>query len=154
MRSTGFLGLVFVRSGKLYFYFRWKLLREPQGEILGTEKDEHEDGSYHLMITKTSEEILAVGRVHKLKKESNDMYAQIRYMAVSENHRREGLGTTILNNLEQYAFNNNVNKIILHAREGAIDFYKKNGYEVIKKTHILYNSIQHWMMLKNNNISI
>ena len=75
-------------------------------------------------------------------------------MAVSENYQRRGLGKTILINLEKYAINNDINKIILHSRENVIDFYKKNGYEVIKKTHILYDSIQHWMMLKNNNLGI
>jgi len=136
---------------ELYYKFRWEILRKPHGQLIGTERDEFEDKSYHLMITKSSHEILAVGRLHKIEKEN---CAQIRYMAVSENYQRRGLGKTILINLEKYAINNDINKIILHSRENVIDFYKKNGYEVIKKTHILYDSIQHWMMLKNNNLGI
>ena len=78
-------------------------------------------------------------------------YSILASKIIIDNHQKN---TT--NNLKILYTNlyNNVNKIILHSREGAIDFYKKHGYEVIKKTHILYNSIQHWMMLKNNNISI
>jgi len=136
---------------ELYYKLRWEILRKPHGKLIGTERDEFEDKSYHLMITKSSNEILAAGRLHKIEKEN---CGQIRYMAVSENYQRRGLGKTILINLEKYAINNDINKIILHSRENAIDFYKKNGYEVIKKTHILYDSIQHWMMLKNNNLGI
>ena len=133
-----------------YFKFRWKILRKPQKQILGSEKDEFEDISYHLMVINSSNDILGVGRIHKIEKEN---YAQIRYMAVSNKYQCKGLGTKILINLEQYAFKKNINKIILHSRENAIGFYEKNGYEVIKKTHILYDSIQHWMMLKNNNLN-
>ena len=39
-------------------------------------------------------------------------------------------------------------KIILQARESAVNFYLSNGYHIEKKTHILFNSIQHYMMVK------
>ena len=39
-------------------------------------------------------------------------------------------------------------KVILHSRENTVDFYKKNGFSLIKKSHIIFNSIQHYLMEK------
>ena len=139
---------------KLYYDFRWELLRKPYDQIKGSEKDKYENKAYHLMVINLSNKVIGVGRLHKIENELGNVCAQIRYMAVSKDFQKKGLGTKILTNLEKYAFNDNASEIILHSRENAIDFYKKNGYEVIKKTHILYNSIQHWLMSKNNNLSI
>ena len=134
-----------------YFYFRWKILRKPYGRPLGTEKDDYEENAYHLMSLDSSNKIVGVGRIHIVNDIKMKKSAQIRYMAVLKKNRLNGIGTDILGKLEEYAFNNSINSIILNSRENAIDFYKKNGYEVIKKTHILYDSIQHWMMSKSNN---
>jgi len=133
---------------KLYYNFRWELLRKPYDQIEGSEKDKYENKAYHLMVINLSNKVIGVGRLHKTENELGNVCAQIRYMAVSKDFQKKGLGTKILTNLEKYAFNDNVSEIMLHSRENAIDFYKKNGYEVIKKTHILYNSIQHWLMSK------
>ena len=97
------------------------------------------------MIVDSKNNVIAVGRIHFLIERN---IAQIRYMAVDNNHIKEGLGTKILTCLEVYASNNKIDKIILHSRETANDFYIKNGYKKIKKTHMLYNEIQHWLMEK------
>ena len=144
------------KSGKdyeLYYNLRWELLRKPYHQIKGSEMDEYEKKAYHLMITDLSNKVIGVGRLHKIENKSDESIAQIRYMGILDEYQNNGLGTKILSRLEKYAYDNNFNKIILHSRENAINFYKKNGYEVIKKTHILYDSIQHWMMLKNNNLN-
>ena len=54
-----------------------------------------------------------------------------------------------LNHLESYAIQNKVCKIILNARENAVDFYIKNGYKINEKSHLLFNKIQHWLMNKD-----
>ena len=136
-----------------YYHLRWELLRKPYDQMKGSEKDEYEDQAYHLMITDLSNKIIGIGRLHEIKNTVDESVAQIRYMGILDEYQNNGLGTKVLNKLEKYAYSNNFNKIILHSRESAINFYKKNGYEVIKKTHILYDSIQHWMMLKNNNLN-
>ena len=128
-----------------YYYLRWKILRKPYGKELGTETDEFENSAFHQMIVDSENNVIAVGRIHFLIERN---IAQIRYMAVDNNHIKEGLGTKILTCLEVYASNNKIDKIILHSRETANDFYIKNGYKKIKKTHMLYNEIQHWLMEK------
>ena len=39
-------------------------------------------------------------------------------------------------------------EIILQSREIAINFYKKLDYKVEKKTHLLFDDIQHFLMKK------
>ena len=38
--------------------------------------------------------------------------------------------------------------ITLQAREKAVSFYERHGYELVKKTHLLFGSIQHYQMKK------
>jgi hypothetical protein len=39
--------------------------------------------------------------------------------------------------------------MILHAREVALDFYKKLDYELVEKSHLLFGEIQHYLMVKD-----
>ena len=67
-------------------------------------------------------------------------------MAVDQNFRNCNLGTEILSELLQHAKNKSKENVILHARENAVFFYQKNGFSLIKKTHLLYGEIQHYLM--------
>ena len=98
--------------------------------------------------TNQLDKIVAVGRMHILE-DSNNEIAQIRYMAVDDEFQKKGLGRNILESFEIIAKEKIVKKIILHARENAIGFYKQNGYKIKKKSHLLHNQIQHWLMYKN-----
>ena len=130
-----------------YYFFRWKILRKPLGLNIKSVKDNLEDLSIHLMITNQSKEIIAVGRMHFLDNSNKDV-AQVRYMAVDDNFQRIGLGKKMLKKFEIMARNKRVKKIILHARESAIEFYKKNGYKIKEKSHLLNKEVQHWLMYK------
>ena len=98
------------------------------------------------MVVDINEKPIGVGRIHFLDDFKDS--AQIRYMGILSSHTNIGLGSKILFNLEEHAFQNKIDKIFLNSRENAISFYVKNGYKKIKKTHILYNQIQHWLMEK------
>ena len=131
-----------------YYLLRYEVLRKPWGQSIGSEKDESDKDSIHRMIIDSIDgNALAVGR---LQFNSNDE-AQIRYMAVNEKAQGKGIGTQLIRELEAIAIGKDARWIILQARENAISFYKKNGYKVIKKTHLLFDSIQHWMMKKKLN---
>ena len=131
-----------------YYFLRWKILRKPLGLDINSVKDSLEDNSFHLMITNQLDKIVAVGRMHLLE-DSNNQIAQIRYMAVDEEFQKKGLGKNILESFEIIAKEKIVKKIILHARENAIGFYKQNGYKIKKKSHLLHKQVQHWLMYKN-----
>ena len=128
-----------------YYHFRWKLLRQPWGQELGSEQDELEEQSIHRMIVDENEQVIAIGRLHKTTQHE----AQIRYMAVAEHSQGQGLGLSILNELELAARKIGVEKISLNARESAVKFYQKLGYKDQGFSHKLFDEIAHFTMSKH-----
>ncbi|MFC1538679.1 GNAT family N-acetyltransferase [Candidatus Latescibacterota bacterium] len=130
---------------KKYYKLRWKLLRKPWKQPKGSERDELEDMAFHLMICEFDRNPVGIGRLHF----NNDNEAQIRYMAVEKQYRKKGIGKLILSELEKEAKNRYVQQIILNARESAVTFYQSSGYTILEPSHILFNSIRHFKMIKN-----
>jgi N-acetylglutamate synthase-like GNAT family acetyltransferase len=128
-----------------YYYLRWKILRKPYDQKLGSEKDSKELDSYHVMASTIKGKLIGVGRIYQ----DSDKKAQIRYMAVEEDYRKNQVGKSILNELEYHAANRLIESIYLNSRESALEFYIKNGYKIIKKSHVLFGNLQHWLMIKN-----
>ncbi len=126
-----------------YYLLRWKILRKPWQQEKGSEKDELENESIH-RIAVLNKKIIAVGRLHCINKES----MQIRYMAVSEYYKNQGIGKAILFSLEKEAEKNNAKSIVLHARETAVGFYQKYNYNIVADSHVLYEKIKHIKMIK------
>ena len=128
-----------------YYNLRWQVLREPWGQTKGSERDNEDESSLHRMIIDDStREAIAVGRLQFNTKDE----AQIRFMAVAKGYQGQGLGRNIITTLEEIALDQRANRIILQARENAVQFYQSNGYEIMEKTHLLFGKIQHWMMQK------
>ena len=109
---------------KKYDDFRWEVLRKPLKMSHIPLKDNLEDSSYHFMAITISKKILACGRVHM----NNEYEAQIRYMGVSDDIRRMGVGTSMVNKLEDKAKTLGAKYVTLNARNIALDFYKSLGY--------------------------
>jgi GNAT superfamily N-acetyltransferase len=126
-----------------YYRLRWKILRAPWNQPEGSEKDDFEKQSIHI-IAFENDEVIGVGRVHF----NSSSEAQLRYMAVDEQWQGKGIGKLILDELERRVVEQGANKIILHARDNAVKFYEMNGYEVHKPSHRLFGSIQHYLMEK------
>ena len=127
-----------------YYHLRWKILRQPWGQPVGSEKDELEEESIHLMAVEDSV-ICGVGRGHL----NTEAEAQIRYMAVDQHHQGKGIGTRILLELEKRLCQRRARYITLNARQSAVGFYEKYGYRVVKKAHTLFGVIPHFMMRKD-----
>ncbi|HRG57933.1 MAG TPA: GNAT family N-acetyltransferase [Bacteroidia bacterium] len=129
-----------------YFELRWNLLRAPWQQLKGSERDDLENhhDTFHAMAIDDLGKIYGVGRLQLL----NSQQAQIRYMAVSIDAQGKGVGTYILEFLENIAKVKNIKEIKLQARENAIPFYQRNGYHVQEKTFLMYNDIQHYLMTK------
>ena len=107
-----------------YDNFRWEVLRKPLKMSHIPLKDNLEEASIHLMGVTSEGKILACGRLHL-----NTSYeAQIRYMGVSKDLRRSGIGSKMLKKLEDDAIKQGANQIMLNARENAVPFYKSLGY--------------------------
>ncbi|MBK7887765.1 MAG: GNAT family N-acetyltransferase [Bacteroidetes bacterium] len=127
-----------------YFLLRWEVLRKPWNQPKGTERDELEQKSLHRMIVGADEVIVATGRLQL----NEPTVAQIRYMAVHEQFRGLQLGKAMMEELESLALDAGAEKVILQARENALQFYESCGYEIVMETFLLYESIQHYLMEK------
>ena len=119
-------------------------MRKAWNQPKGSEKEELEDGAFHIMVCEDDGTVVGVGRVHF---NSEDEW-QIRYMAVEENYRRSGIGEIVLSKLEEAAKSGGAGQIVLDARETAVAFYEKAGYEVTEPAHTLFGAVKHFKMVK------
>ena len=127
-----------------YYEIRWKILREPWDQERGNEKDNLEAKAYHL-LAKEKKEILGVGRIHL----NSTKEAQVRYMAVLPQAQGRGIGAKILKELEEFVKEINIEKIILNAREDAVPFYQRAGYQIIGDGETLFGTIHHKKMQRD-----
>ena len=128
-----------------YYDLRWKILRAPWNQPCGSERDELESSSRHLMVINSKQAVIAVGRLHF----NSIREAQIRYMAVDIAQQRKGVGSLLLDKLEQKAAKLGAARIVVDARESALRFYRKQGYEAEGPGHVLFNAIAHVRMKKD-----
>ena len=110
-----------------YLLFRWEMLRKPLGMSMDSLADSIEEESFHLMVIDEEGNVIASGRVHFNTSDE----AQIRYMAVDDNFKRQGIGSEIVTELEKYALSKKAVTITLNARENAISFYLSLGYSEV-----------------------
>jgi len=87
---------------------------------------------------------LACGRLHLIAPGE----AQLRYMAVDEHARGCAYGGRILEALKAEARGRGVRKIVLNARDNAVEFYRKRGYGIIGDAQTLFGVIHHVRMAK------
>lgn len=128
-----------------YYELRWRILRKPWGRPRGSEKDQLDESSFHIMVCENNKTPIAIGRLHFNSKDQ----CQIRYMAVEENHRGKGYGKIVLDGLEKRAKERDAKQIVLDARETAVAFYEKAGYKATEPGHTLFGSIKHIKMVRN-----
>jgi len=126
-----------------YYNLRWQILRQPWSQPKGSEQDEIDKNSTHFMAI-IGNRIIGCGRGHF----NSDTQAQIRYMAVDESFQGQGIGLRILKTLEDYLTGNGAKEIILKAREKAVPFYEKQGYEIFEEGKFLFGEIKHYWMRK------
>jgi len=129
---------------KAYYQARWEILRKPLDFPKGSEIDDLEDKSFHLMV-RIGEEVIGIGRFTSI----SSGIGQIRYMGVDEKHRGKNVGATILLRLEKYAKLQGIGSIFLNARNDALRFYLNNGYNAEGKTFVGIAGIIHTKMIKS-----
>ena len=131
------------KEWEAYFMLRYQVLRAPWNQPIGSERDALEDQGFHLAVFE-GDCILGVGRLDALDAETG----QIRYMAVDPMAQGKGIGAMLMAALEIEAWRQGKKEIILHAREVALTFYTKAGYQLVQKSHLLFGEIQHFCMQK------
>jgi predicted GNAT family N-acyltransferase len=128
-----------------YFDLRWRILRQPWGQPRGSERDSEDDSAFHLLLMDAAGKALACGRLQLTAL----CEAPLRYMAVDQHARGCGYGGRILEALEAEARGRGAPKIVLNARDNAVEFYRKCGYDVIGDAETLFGVISHVRMEKS-----
>jgi len=128
----------------LYYDLRWRILREPWTSTRESARDEHEADAIHLIALQGGN-LLGVGRLHFNSPEE----AQVRYMAVENGHRGAGIGGLVIDTLEARAQQAGATRVVLNAREDAIPFYARHGYELIGRIVTPFDAVIHWRMKKD-----
>lgn len=73
---------------------------------------------------------------------------KLRQMAVAPEYQAQGIGRALMTFMEDTAVSRGIEQIELHARETALNFYLKLGYEVSGE-RFTEVGIPHWYMWKN-----
>jgi predicted GNAT family N-acyltransferase len=128
-----------------YFDLRWRVLRAPWQQPRGSEKDDIEADSQHLMIAGKDSRPLAIGRLHFNTSDE----AQVRFMAVDPSAQGRGLGGKILRECERRARVGGAKSIVLNAREDAQRFYLKRGFTAVGPAPTIFNAVKHLRMRKD-----
>lgn len=129
---------------KKYYKTRWEILRKPWDFPQGSEVDLEEDISFHA-IAVDNNRIAGVGRLTTYSNKEG----RIRYMAVADHYQSQGIGRKILAFLEKEAKDKGMRRLILNARENALQFYKKQGYVTEGDAFDAFAGIPHFKMTKD-----
>lgn len=134
-----------------YYDLRYTVLRQPWQQPRGSERCAEDElpGTVHALLLAPATDAagpraLAVGMLQL----GSPKQGQIRFMAVAPQAAGRGLGSRVMDYLEQQARAAGLLEIILHSRESAVDFYKRHGYTVEAPSHTLFGTIPHFLMRK------
>lgn len=123
---------------------RHRILREPLGLVF-TDQDLQKDEKSLLLVATFpgSDQIVGCCILSPI----SEYTMQLRQMAVDNFYQGKGLGHELLQFAEKTASKYNYEYIYLHARQVAVNFYKKNGY-TIEGDQFTEVGIPHFEMLK------
>ncbi len=129
-----------------YYDLRFRVLREPLNQPRGSEKNEGDQTGIHFALFDNNN-ILAIARLDL----TEDDVAQVRFVAVEFNLQNQGYGKKIMLATEAKSKELGISRIILHARDYAVDFYLNLGYRLIEPSYKLFDVLQHFLMDKKVN---
>ncbi len=127
-----------------YFQLRYDVLRAPWGQPIGSEQTSDEQLHQHFAFFNDENQLVGVGRLDYLEAQT----AQIRFMAIADQLQGQGIGRALMEEMESVSKAEGYTQIILHAREIALPFYQKLGYQLNSPSHLLFGKIQHFLMHK------
>lgn len=128
---------------KDYYHLRYTILRKPLNQPIGSEKNDGDEAGQHFALYENSN-LKGIGRLDS--PESN--ISQIRFFCVDSSAQGKGFGQQLMLEIETFSQERGDSKMILQARENAVEFYSKLGYRIVKKSHLLYGQVQHFLMEK------
>lgn len=105
------------------FQVRKKVFVEEQGVSMQEEMDGNDQGAYHALAWK-DETPVGTARL----REYDQSTAKVERVAVCNPHRDNGIGTRLMERMEELAAKKGYNSVLLHAQVGVTEFYEKLGY--------------------------
>ena len=126
-----------------YYDLRYRVLREPLNQARGSERNDGDATGIHFALYEDNT-LKAIARLDQ----QDDTTAQVRFVAVETSEQGKGYGRLIMEATEHHAAAEGNMKMILHARDYAVDFYLKLGYTLIEPSHKLFGVLQHFLMEK------
>lgn len=125
-----------------YYDLRYRVLREPLEQERGSEKNDGDTTGIHFALYDNGT-LKAIARLDETDQQG---VAQVRFVAVETDQQGKGYGAEIMEAVEENSQERGDHKMILHARDYAVDFYKKLGYTIVEKSHLLFGVLQHYLM--------
>ncbi len=126
-----------------YYDLRYRILREPLNKPRGSEKNDGDSTGIHLALYDNNV-LRAIARLDQPEPE----ISQVRFVAVDTNLQGKGFGRLIMEAAEKRSKEIGNRKMILHARDYALDFYLRIGYINLGESYKLYDVLQHFEMEK------
>jgi ribosomal protein S18 acetylase RimI-like enzyme len=126
-----------------YYDLRYRVLRKPLNKPRGSEKNEGDSFGEHFALYE-NQVLKAIARLDTVEPK----ISQVRFVAVDSEIQGKGYGKLLMEAVEEKAFQNGSAKMILHARDYAVKFYKKLNYNLIGESYKLFNVLQHYLMEK------
>jgi len=121
---------------------RKEILRKPLG-LDFSEADLENEKDDTLIAAFDDDEMVGCCMLCKI----DDERVKLRQMAVHEDVQGKGLGAAILNFAENIARDKGYKTIFMHARESAVGFYEKLGYQI--NSEVFYEvNLPHYVMEK------
>lgn len=130
---------------KRYYHLRWSVMRKPFQLPPGSEKDEFEQFAHHRMILDDKGQPIACGRLYHTSCDE----AHIRFIAVAAKWRGKGLGSAMVQALEDLARELGVRRLMMNVRPQAQKFYQRHGFHGTGEGPTHFGRIHHLQMLKN-----
>ncbi len=132
------------REWEDYFDLRYRILREPLNQPIGSERNDGDATGIHFALYDND----IVKAIARLDQQDAEVF-QVRFVAVEKAEQGAGYGRKIMEATEEKTKELSGQKIILHARDYAVDFYLKLNYTLIEPSYKLFDVLQHFLMEKN-----
>ena len=139
-----------IQSSETYLVRQEELRKGKPLETCHFEGDD-EKTTKHFGI-ELNEKIIGIVSVYQVNSQLffDENQFQIRGMAVLEAHQQKGYGALLIERAEKYCFEKNASVIWFNAREKAVPFYEKNGYQTKGNSFEIPEVGIHFVMFKIN----
>jgi ribosomal protein S18 acetylase RimI-like enzyme len=105
---------------------RYKILREPLGLTFSKEDLAREHADFHIACHEDDEPVACL-----VLTPLSTTDVKMRQVAVAQHAQRRGIGRALSQFAEDFARQRGFSRITLHARDTAVAFYEKLGYELV-----------------------